>query len=267
MTYKLHDKNRWTLLAVEPQLAAAGDRTLSLYLPVRAEGFESEYYKLLLNHLTARYEGRLDKKDEALLRSELGRLRTHLDLVRPAGVPAIAAFSREPARLLTLIRLPESVEARLEIGPPLLEPLELILRRHPPALVVVVDKEEARIFASVLGEVVPLEHLTGQEVRHSRGGTSAASNQRKADNRTRANLKRAVEAVEKRVEAGGFERLLVAGPEEARAGLVRALPKALAALVGGHLSASPETPPGRLMEEIREQISRTSAAPLRRLAD
>ena len=158
---------------------------------------------------------------------------------------------------LTLIRLPDSIEPRIEVGPPLLEPLELMMQRFPPALVVVVDKKEARTFATILGEVIPLAHVKGQDVRHSKaGGTSAPSNQRKADNRTRANVKRVVEVIDKQVRTDEFRRIVISGPEEARSELVRELPKHLAAMVAGHLSATLETPPGKLMMEIRDQVIR-----------
>lgn len=262
MTWKLHVKSLNTLLKLEPQLQAAGDRTLSLYLPVRSEGFDAAHYDLLLNHVAAEYEPKLDDEQRAVMDGELARLRTHLNLVRPAGVPALVAFSNEPAGLLSLIRLPEGVEPRVEVGPPLLAPLELMLKHYPPALVVVVDKEEARLYASVLGEVVALEHITGQEVRHTRaGGTSASSNQRRADNRMRANLKRVVKTLEREVKRDQFDRIFVGGPEEARAELVRELPKPLASLVMGTISASLETTPGRLLAEVREQISRVGRAP------
>lgn len=262
MTYKLHTKNLATLLAVEPQLAVADRRTLSLYLPVRSGGFDAAHYELQLNHLESRYRDRLGEDEAELMHSELTRLRAHLQLVRPAACPALAAFSNESARLLALIRLPAAVEARIEVGPPLLEPLELMLMSHPPALVVVVDKEEARIFASVLGEVVALGHLTGREVRHSRqGGTSAGSNQRKADNRARANLKLVVVMLEKQVRRAGFGRLFVAGPDEARAELLRDLPSSLLELVAGELSLSLDATPGRLLSSIREQMSRMAPEP------
>jgi len=262
MTWKLHVKSLNTLLKLEPQLEVADERTLSLYLPVRAEGFDAAHYDLLINHAVAEYEHKLDDQQRAVMESERRRLRTHLNLVRPAGVPALVAFSNEPVRLLTLIRLPESIEPRVEVGPPLLAPLELLLKRYPPALVVVVDKEEARLFASVLGEVVALEHLTGQEVRHSRaGGTSASSNQRRADNRMRANLKRVVAILQREVKRDEFGRIFVGGPEEARAELIRELPKPLAGAVAGTISASLETTPGRLLADIREQMARVARVP------
>jgi hypothetical protein len=257
MTYKLHTKSFDTLLRLEPQLRVADDRTLSVYLPVRAEGFEASHYDLLLNRLAAEHHHRLTEKERVLMEHELERVRTHLKVVRPAGIPGIAAFSNESVGLLALIRLPDSIEPRIEVGQLLLEPLELMMQRFQPALVVVVDKREARTFAAILGEVIPLAHVKGQDVRHSKaGGTSASSNQRKADNRTRANLKKVVEVIDKEVRTDEFNRIFVAGPEEARTELVHELPKHLAGLVAGHLSASLETPPGKLMGEIRDQVAR-----------
>lgn len=260
MTWKLHVKSLRTLLKIEPELERADERTLTAYLPIRAEGFDATYYDLQINHLADRYLQKLDGNDDAaVMQSELARLRTHLKVVRPAGCPAIVAFANEAGGLLRLVRLPESVEGRLEIGPPLLMPLELMLEHHPPALVVVVNKEEASIFASILGEVVALDHVQGLDVRHTRsGGTSAASNQRRADNRTRSNLKRAVHVLEAEMRRGEFERIYVAGPEEARAELVRALPRPVASSVAGTLSLAIDGAPGKVAVEIREQMARVN---------
>jgi hypothetical protein len=257
MTWKLHVKSLYTLLKIEPELETADERTLTVYLPIRAEGFDATQYDILLKHLSDQHARRLDEDQRAVMRSELTRLRTHLNLVRPAGGPAIVAFANEPKRLLRLIRLPESIEERLEVGPPLLAPLELMLDHYPPALIAVVDKTEARIFASVLGEVVALEHIEGQEVKHTRaGGTSAPSNQRRADNRTKANLKHVVEILDREMRRGEFARVFVAGPEEARAELIHDMPKQLARSVAGAISATLDNTPGRLQVDIREQMTR-----------
>ncbi len=255
MTIKLHTKALTTLLKLEPQLNTEDERTLSLYLPVRAEGFDASHYELLIKHTVAEYRHKLEEKQQRILDTEVERVRTHLNLVRPAGCPGLAIFSNEEIGMQSLIRLPESVAARIELGRPVLETLELMLRRFPPALVAVVDKRDARLFASILGEVITMGSVTGQEVRHIRsGGTSAASNQRKAENRARANLKSVVESIERIAQADGFDRIFVSGPEEARAELLRDLPKRLERLVAGHLSASLDTPPGKLAVDIGAQV-------------
>ena len=261
MTVKLHVKELNTLLKLEPELGTNDERTLSVYMPVRAEGFDVRHYDVTLEHAAGPYRRKLDDDQKKVLDRELPRFRTQLHLMRPAGCPAIASFSNEAISLMHFIRLPESVDARIEVGPPMLTTLELMLRRYPPALIAVVDKEHGRTFASILGEVIPLAEMNGQEVRHTRaGGTSAPSNQRKADNRARANLKQVAASIEAEVKRDGFTRLYVAGPDEARAAFIRLLPKAIASLVSGTISASLDTPGGRLLADVRDQMMTVNRA-------
>ena len=222
-------------------------------MPVRAEGYDLRYYDIEFGQLRRRYKDRLDDEERDVMERELNRLRQHLEVVRPAGCPAMAGFGDEPAGLLELIKLPAETEARLEVGPLLLMPIESQLERFPPALIAVVDKENAKLFAAVLDDVYPLKELKGAEVKHHKaGGTSALSNQRKADNRTKANLERVLETIERQMQTGLYRRLFVAGPQEARAELERLLPPPLKRMLSGHLSASLDS--AKLQHELREQI-------------
>jgi hypothetical protein len=247
------------LFTFVPNLRRASDHAFSVYLPARAEGFDMRHYDIELGQLKRRYRERLDKEDRNLMEREMARLREHLELVKPAGCPALAGFGDEPAGVLELVKLPAETEGRLEVGPLLLAPIERQLERFPPALIAVVDKAHARLFAAVLDDVYPLEQLRGVEVKHSKaGGTSAPSNQRKADNRTKANLERVVDVIGHEVQSGAYKRIFVAGPEEARAELERLMPPPLKRLLAGHLSA--EIDSHRLQHELREQVvlARTS---------
>jgi hypothetical protein len=139
------------------------------------------------------------------------------------------------------------------VGPLLLAPIERQLERFPPGLIAVVDKEHAKLFAWILDDVHPLAELEGQDVKHTKaGGTSAPSNQRKADNRTKANLERVVERIQRQMQTGIYARLFVAGPEEARTELEHLLPEPLKQKLAGHLSA--ELDSRRLTHELREQL-------------
>jgi hypothetical protein len=236
-----------------PNLRRASDSALSVYLPARAEGFDMRHYDIELGQLRTRYRERLDKEDRKIMERELARLREHLEVVKPAGCPALAGFGDEPAGLLELVKLPVETEARLEVGRLLLAPIERQLERFPPALIAVVDKEHARLFAAVLDDVFPLEQMQGVDVKHTKGGgTSAPSNQRKADNRTKANLERVIDVIGHEVQSGAYRRIFVAGPEEARAELERLMPPPLRRLLAGHLSA--EIASRRLQHELREQL-------------
>jgi hypothetical protein len=241
------------LFAAVPRLRRASDRALSIYMPVRAEGYDLRFYDIELGQLRRRYKDRLDDDEREVMERELKRIREHLEVVKPAGVPAMAGFADEPAGVLELIKLPAETEARLQVGPLLLGPIERQLERFPPALIAVVNKEQGRLFAAILDDIYPIGQVKGVEVKHTKaGGTSAPSNQRKADNRTKANLERVLETIERQMQTGIYKRLYVAGPEEARAELEHLLPPPLKRTLAGHLSASLDSK--NLKHELREQL-------------
>lgn len=250
-----------SLYAFVPSLRRASNRALSVYIPVRAEGFDLRHYDIEFGQLRRRYKDRLDHEEREVMERELRRLREHLEVVKPAGCPALAGFGDETAGLLELVKLPSETEARLEVGPLLLEPIERQLERVPPTLIAVVDKEHAKLFAAVLDEVYPLEQVHGVEVRRNRaGGTSASSNQRKADNRTKSNLEHVLDVIGREVQSGSFKWIFVAGPEEARAELERLMPPPLKRLMAGHLSAAIDSP--KLQHDLRHelQLARSTSA-------
>src|SRR5207245_11326928 len=138
-----------------------------------------------------------------------------------------------------LSRLPEGTEDRLEVDPPLLAPLELLLRKHPPSLIVVVHKEQAQTFASILDEVIPQHHFEGTQVKHIRsGGNKNPSLQRQEENRVKSNMAAVVRIIDREVSAVSYKRLYLAGPDEAVAELEKLLPPTLKKVIACWLSAS-----------------------------
>ena len=241
------------LFVLAPRLRRASSRAVTIYLPARSEGYDARFYDIEFRDLLHRYKDRLSPKDRELMEYELRRLRNHVAVVRPAGVPAFAGFADEPRAVLELVTLRDEVEERLEVGELLVAPILRQLERYPPALIAVVDKEHAKTFGSILDDIIPLQHVDGTEVRHTRaGGTSASSNQRKADNRTKANLEIAIKTVEREMASGAYVHLYIAGPEEARATFERLLPDRLKKTVAGHLSAALDST--ALKHELREKV-------------
>ncbi|MEO6798285.1 MAG: hypothetical protein ABI401_12625 [Candidatus Dormibacter sp.] len=225
-----------SVFTLAPNLRKASRRVLSVYLPARAEGYDTRFYDIEFGDLLHRYRDRLAEKDRSLMEHELRRLRTHLGFVRTAGCPALAGFADEPAGILEVVKLRATTDERLEVGEVLIAPILRQLEKFPPALVAVVNKEEARTFGSILDDVIALEHVVGVDVRHIRsGGTSAPSNQRRADNRTKANLEVAIKTIQREMASGAYKVLFIAGPEEARAVFEKLLPAPLKKVVAGHL--------------------------------
>ncbi len=244
---------RLALFVLAPRLRRASNRAVSIYLPARAEGYDARFYDIEFRDLMHRYSNRLSGKDQELMEYELRRLRHHVAVVRPAGCPAFAGFADEPHGLLELVKLRDVTDERLEVGELLLAPMLRQLEHYPPALIAVVDKEHAKTFGAILEEIIPLQNVNGAEVRHSRaGGTSAASNQRKAENRAKANLESAVKTVEREMSTGAYMHMYVAGPDEARATFERMLPDRLKKVVAGHLSASLDS--SELKHELRAKV-------------
>ncbi len=245
---------RLALFVLAPRLRRASNRALSIYLPARSEGYDPRFYDIEFRDLLHRYSDRLSPKDRELMEYEMRRIRNHVAVVRPAGCPAFAGFGDEPNGVLELVKLRNETDERLEVGELLVAPILRQLEHVPPALIAVVDKEHAKLFGAILDEIVPLEQVKGEEVRHSRaGGTSAPSNQRKADNKAKANLEGAIKSVEREMASGAYVQLYVAGPEEARATFERMLPERLKKVVAGQLSASLDS--SELKRELREKFA------------
>ena len=242
------------LFVLAPRLRRASSRAVSIYLPARAEGYDARFYDIEFRDLLHRYQQRLTAKDGELMEYEMRRLRHHIAVVRPAGCPAVAGFADEPHRVLELIKLREETDERLEVGQLLVAPIVRQLEHHPPSLVAVVDKEHAKTFGAILDDIIPLREVNGTEVRHTRaGGTSAPSNQRKADNRAKANLEAAVKTVEREMASGAYMQIYLAGPAEARSTFEKMLPERLKKMVAGHLSASLDS--SLLKHELREKVA------------
>jgi hypothetical protein len=61
-----------------------------------------------------------------------------------------------------------------------------------------------------------------------------------------------VRAIQKHMQSGLYDRLFVAGPDEARAEFERLMPEPLKQKLAGHLSASLDS--RALQHELREQL-------------
>ncbi len=243
------------LLAFFPSLRSASDRTLSVYFPIRPDAYDGKFYDMELKRIVNTHWHKLSDEDREVVERELPRVKAQLAVLRPLVSPFMAAFADEPKGLLRLIRLPEPTEDRLEVDPPLLAPLELMLRKHPPSLIVVVHKEQAQTFASILDEIIPQHHFDGVQVKHIRsGGNKNPSLQRRADNRAKSNLAALVRLIDREVSAVSYRRMYLAGPDEAVAELEKLLPPSLKKIIAGRLSASIDRSVGELELDLRHQL-------------
>ena len=243
------------LLAFFPSLRAASDQTLSVYFEVRSQAYNAGFYDLELRRLTDAHMHKLSDQEREVVDRELPRVRAELAVLRPAGCPFMAAYADSTKGVLRFIRLPEVIEDRLEVGPPLLAPLDLVLRQHPPSLIVIANKDRAKTFASIRDELVPQHSVEGTPTKHIRsGGTKNPNLQRKEENRVKSNMAAVVRLIDREVSAVSYKRLYLAGTEEALAVLEKLLPPSLKKIVAGRISATLDMNLGDLEKQVRKQV-------------
>jgi peptide subunit release factor 1 (eRF1) len=148
---------------------------------------------------------------------------------------------------------------------PYLRPLIEILDEHERYGVVLTDREHARLFTVVLGEIEEhLEAFAERDVTHIKtSGTdhirSQMHIQRKADEHARAHLKHVAEFTSRLSNLHAFDRLILAGTIEVTTELYGLLPKFLRTRLAGKLSLPVTTNEAEVLEaslKIEEEIER-----------
>jgi peptide chain release factor subunit 1 len=223
---------------------------LSLYLPA-GPALDGRYYVAMLKDMVRSQEESLDERSKAALQRECRRARAFLEENSLPGKP-FALFSSEPADLFEAFWLPEDVKAELAVGERLLmDQVAQQAQRHPPAYVVLVDKEESRVFATSLGRVSEIADLKGDPIkRHKQGGWSDDKFQRHEDLHVTWNFKAVAEWLERR-DPNGSLALYLAGPAEDRARFQEYLPKALRMAVRKEFAAPMYLTTGEMEERLK----------------
>jgi hypothetical protein len=192
---------------------------LSAYLPTDP-GSGHNYYPTLIDDLVKADAHKFSNRERAALRRELPRVAATLEKHR-FDCPAVAVFSCRPRGFMRIWRLVDPVPGRMAMADVLdLAPIRLQLFRHPPTLAAVTDKHQARLYGLVLGEIAEVVQVKGVPIRrHKQGGWSATALQRRQDEHARWHLADVAGTVAALLNGGGYRRLIVAGPTEARAEL------------------------------------------------
>jgi peptide chain release factor subunit 1 len=171
----------------------------------------------------------LGKDSRTALDEEISRVRDWLDTERPGG-RGVAIFSCVSPELWETYRLPEVERDELTFGPvPHLAPLIDIVDDYERYAVALVDKERARLFTVFMAQIEETKSFEDEVPgKHDQGGPSQMKYQRDHEKHVRWHLKRVVDELSGLLERRSFDRLVVAGPEEATSELTALLPSVLA---------------------------------------
>ncbi len=222
---------------------------LTLYMAA-GPGYDPSYFRALLKDVERDLAVDMDERHRIRLGVEMRRVNQFIDEVRPPGLP-LAVFSCVPDGVFDARRLEEDVhtegffDTRFHLGH-----LEEQLRRHPPALVVVTEKDKARLFAVVLDDVHELDEIEGEKIRDTKRQGPDSSRHRVKEHE-RQNIRRVIDRLMQTELRGlGLEALYVAGPVAARSQFIDELPQPLRKSLRGEL----EVQVGIESEELADKI-------------
>ncbi len=155
---------------------------------------------------------------------------------------------------------------------PYVVPLEVLLGRHHHIALVVIKRDQARIFRYRLGRIEQYESMVSDVHRqHSQGGWSQLRFQHGIEEEVRRHMKEASEILLREHSDDPFDALVIAGPHEEAVEFVRNLHPYLADLVHGESrsfdSASTADEIRKLLSEVEQQlVSERRSKLLQRLA-
>ena len=161
---------------------------------------------------------------------EVARVRAFIETERPRG-KGLAVFTCSPHALWRAEFLAVRVPNHLVFEPkPDVAPLLWVMDEYERYAVALVDKRRARLFTVFMGEIEETDALRDTDAigRTDQGGWSQARYQRHHEAHVYSHLKTVAQRLADLYRRRRFDRLILAGPEEAATELRRVLPRPLA---------------------------------------
>jgi hypothetical protein len=252
---------------------AKTSRVLSVYLDLDLSSRVRHAYRVAFEDMVK--DARLRQADAALpqFSDEVARVRKFLETGPPRG-KGLATFTCAPQTLwraeVLAVRAPNHLAFELK---PDVAPLLRIMDEYERYAIALVDKTRARLFSVFMGEIEESEALRDTDAvrRTDQGGWSQANYQRHHEAHVYSHLKAVAQRLAEMHRRRPFERLIVAGPEEATTALRRLLPRALARRVAAVIPADIDAGAREILDKtlaVERQIEREDEERLvRELAD
>ena len=204
-------------------------RVLSLYLGLEPRRQVKGSYRAVFEDLVKETRASLDETTREVLEKETRLVGEWIEGHRPGG-KGLAVFSSSADQFWRAYFLPVCVEDHMAFEPrPDVAPLFDVVDEYERYVVALVDKEKARLFAVFVGQIEELDMLEDEvPPRTDQGGLSQSHFQRHHELHVLWHLKRVVDHLARLFGRRKFDRLILAGHEEATSELRRLLPRALA---------------------------------------
>jgi peptide chain release factor subunit 1 len=200
----------------------------SLYLDVDGRRFprRADYLVRVDDLLRKAGNGAWPKEHRRSVEADAEQMRRFVsDSFERDGTRGLALFSCTGPGLWKEITLPQSVRDRVVVAPrPHLLPLEALLESFETFCTALVDREKARIFMTVGGQIKEMSGILDDVPGwHDQGGWAQARLQRHIKDHIQRHLKHVDDVLLRHQQEHGFDHVILAGPDEVVAQLEREL--------------------------------------------
>jgi peptide subunit release factor 1 (eRF1) len=218
-------------------------RTLSVYLDTSPPRIRGQAYLLSFRERCRTVRGGLVAEDEAAFEVSRAQAEHYLVDRFVARSPGLALFAAGEPDDMVVVPLPAApVDHVVWAEQPSIAPLEAMLDEHERLAVALFDAERARLFTVFLGAIETQQHFVdgvpGKQATGGWLGLQQANFARHREDHLRRHAERTVRTLMVLLRRHSFDRLLLAGPDEALAVLKRELPRPLRARLAGTLALS-----------------------------
>ncbi|MBX5492675.1 MAG: hypothetical protein IRZ14_16110 [Chloroflexi bacterium] len=257
-----------TIAQLQQLLAFHGGEhpVLSVYLHLAPARQVRRSYRVVFADLARQLQEEVAEAQRTALAREVGRVEAYLAGLEPDS-RSVVVFSCTPRDFWQVYQLPVPVADAIHFDPsPYVRPLLDVLDEYERYAVAVVDKERARVFTVYLGGIEEERDLFDWVPgKHKQGGWSQANYQRHHEAHVHWHLKHVAEALATLYRRRPFDRLVIAGPEEATSELRRLLPRVLRERLVGVYPAELFASEAQILEQtlaIEREVERVDEARL-----
>jgi len=231
---------------------------LSLYLPIDPAVAQHHGHIAALMNVLRELRQTAPATVAARVEEEAAKV---LSFARDDYVPhgsCLIVFSSLPAKLWETFsfQLPSPALARFGERPYLL-PIAAFSEDYSPAMVALVDHQEARLYSLRLGELLECTRVSTDVPGHNRqGGWAAAHYERDRQHHMDDHLRSVAEALQASDGDAPFEYLVLAGTNEITHALSALLPQGLRDKLAGDFAAEMFASDAMILDSARDVIAR-----------
>ncbi len=250
-----------------------GGYYVSLYLNVNPVTNPRGEYLLHLKNMLKEASESTDRAIYKKVKDDLEKINSYVTSNKREFKKGLALLSCEQAGFWREYNLSVPVKNSLVIDEtPFIKPLLDILDNNPRYLILLVEKEKARLFVVHLGEIVEYGEVETPDVpgKHKKGGWFALAEthyQRHIDYHVGLHLKEVVKRLEAFLSREEIGLIFIGGSEEAVAMFKEMLPETVKARIKGQFGAEMFLRPDEILQRVEPLLAGCEAEEERRIVD